>query len=38
VFLEAMEAAQEKRMLLKEAATDYGVPKTTLIDRIVERY
>lgn len=38
VFLEAMEAVQEKRMSFREAAKHYGVPKTTLIDRIAERY
>jgi hypothetical protein len=32
MFLEAMECIKEKRMSVREAAKQYGVPKTTLLD------
>jgi transposase-like protein len=37
MFLEAMECIKEKRMSVREAAKQYGVPKTTLLDRIANR-
>lgn len=37
VFLEALQAVKDKRMSVREAAKHYGVPKTTLLDRLHNR-
>ena len=33
-FLKALQAVKDKRMTLRDAQKEYGVPKTTLIDRL----
>jgi hypothetical protein len=38
IFEEAFQAVKDKTMSLREAAQHYGVPKTTLIDRLANRY
>ena len=36
-FLKALKAVKDKRMSLRDAQKEYGVPKTTLIDRLAGR-
>jgi hypothetical protein len=36
-FLKALQAVKDKRMSLRDAQKEYGVPKTTLIDRLAGR-